>query len=803
LIPGWLKRFPFIQENMILHFLKNTLRVFSRNGIYTIINLLGLSIGLTAGILILMFVVHELSYDRFHENGRNTAVVKMVYHTKDYVDGNFTIPAAIGPSLFESFPEVESFTRIRQPGDGFFVYNGNISQAERITWVDSTFFSNFSFRLLRGNPKTALASLYSVVLTEKMAGIIFGDEDPMGKVLRLNNEVPYTVTGIVENPPSNTIIKFNALLSFMTLYEDKNLYMDWDGGNQYLNFVVFSPAVDRHEFHKKLQPFLFERINERYEAFGVRLDLAFEPLRGFYLNNGRLESGISALVAVYIFSTIALLVLLIACFNFTNLSTARAMGRAKETGIRKVAGATRNQLIRQFLAEALLMSLLAFGLALIIIELVNPWYNALIGIELSFYGNQFAWVLPLLFVLVFLTGIFAGAYPAFFLSSFQPVKVLKGGMNSGRGKATFSKALVVFQFMISVALINITWTIYRQLSYMRHHDVGMHTEEVIGIYLPGQVARDAREVLQIEIRSIAGVISCGAASEIPGSGLTSNGYRPEGYEEPVMINVIDVDADFLETMGIEVIQGRNFIRGAASDQTSYLVNETFIKQFNYPNPIGVMVRRDGNRPIIGVVKDFNFSTLHEPVKPLILTNEPWLGFTYLLVRINPANREHVANQLELLWREMLPGEPYISHSVDEYIESAYATEKRFGEIFTWFTLLGLFVACLGLFGLSSYAVQQRKKEIGMRKLLGASTGMVVKMITRSFTWLVLLANFLALIPVILVLRIFLDFYSYAITPGYWMFIITAIGSLVLAWITVAWQSFRAAGTNPAEVIKYD
>jgi putative ABC transport system permease protein len=788
---------------MIIHFLKNTLRVFSRNGIYTIINLLGLCIGLTAGILILMFVVHELSYDRFHNNAGNTVIVNKIYYSKDHTSGGFTIPAAIGPSLYESFPEVESFIRIRQPGEGYFFYNGNISQSERITWVDSTFFSNFSFRLLRGNPKTALSSLYSVVLTEKMAGIIFGDEDPMGKVLRLNNEVPYTVTGIVENPPTNTIIKFDALLSFMTLYEDKNLYMEWDGGNQYLNFLVFSPTIDRQEFHKKLQPFLFEKINERYEAYGVWVDLEFEPLQGFYLSHGRLESGISALVAVYIFSSIALLVLLIACFNFTNLSTARAMGRAKETGIRKVAGATRSQLIRQFLAEALLMSLLAFGLALIIIELVNPWYNALIGIELSFYSSQFAWFLPSLFLLVFLTGIFAGAYPAFFLSSFQPVKVLKGGVSSGRGKATFSKALVVLQFMISVALINITWTIYRQLSYMQQHDVGMHTEEVMGIYLPGQAARNAHEVLQNEIRSIAGVISCGAASEIPGRGLTSNGYRPEGYEEPVMINVIDIDADFLETMGIEVVEGRNFIRGAASDQTAYLVNETFVKQFNYPDPIGVRVKRDGDRPIIGVVKDFNFSTLHEPVKPLILTNEPWLGFTYLLVRINPANREHVAKQLETLWREMLPGEPFISRFADEYLKSAYATEKRFGEIFTWFTVLGLFVACLGLFGLSSYAVQQRKKEIGIRKLLGASRGTLVKMITGSFTWLVLLANLLALLPGILTLRIFLGYYSYAITPGYWMFAITALVSFFLAWITVAWQSLRAAGTNPAEVIKYE
>ncbi len=788
---------------MFLHFLKNTIRVFARNGIYTLINLIGLSVGLAAGILILMFVVHEVSYDRFHEKGRDIYLVSMIHHTKDYSDAGFSIPAAIGPSLHEHFPEVQSFTRIRFPHNGFFVHGDKVSQFEKITWADSTFFSNFSFRMVRGNPQTALASLYSVVLTEKTAGIIFGEEDPMGKVIRLNNEDQYVVTGIVENPPTNTIIKFDALLSFTSLYEDKSLYMDWDGGNQFGNFLVFASGTDWKAFDNKLQPFLYEKINKRYEQFGVQVNLGFEPLRKFYLRHGRLESGISTSAAVIIFSVIALLVLLIACFNFTNLSTARAMSRARETGIRKVAGATRFQLIRQFLAEALLMSFLAFGLALVIIELVHPWYNALIGIELSFYRNQFAWFLPSLLSLVFITGIVAGAYPAFFLASFQPAKVLKGGMSPGRGKAVFSKALVVFQFMISIALINITWTIFKQLSHIRKHDVGMHTKEVIGINLPGQSAMDAYEVLKHEIQGIAGVISCGAASAIPGAGLTSNGYRPEGYEEPVMINVIDIDADFLETMGIEIVTGRNFIRGSASDQTSYLVNETFVKQFNYSDPVGIRIRRDGNRPVIGVVRDFHFSSLHEPVKPLILTNEPWQGFDYLLVRTNAANRDHVLSQIETLWRQLVPGSPFISIFADEYLESAYSTERRFGEIFTWFTLLGLLVACLGLFGLSSYAVQQRKKEIGLRKLMGASTGAIVTLVTGSFTWLVLLANLLALIPALIVLRFYLNFYSHAITPGAGMFIITAFASLALALTTVIWQSLRAAGTKPAEVIKYE
>jgi len=788
---------------MFLHFLKNTIRVFSRNGVYTIINLTGLSTGLAAGILILMFVLHELSYDRFHQKGKDIYVVKMIHHTKDYYDGDFTIPAAIGPSLCENFPEVQSFTRIRYPQSGFFVYEDEVSQFGKITWADSSFFSNFSFKMIRGNPQTALASLYAVVLTEKAAEIIFAAEDPMGKVLRLNNDDQYVVTGIVENPPTNTIIAFDALLSFSSLYEDRNLYMDWDGGNQFLNLLVFAPGTDWAAFDEKLQPFLYEKINKRYQQYGVQVNLGFEPFRTFYLRHGRLESGVSTFAAIIIFSAIALLVLLIACFNFTNLSTARAMSRAKETGIRKVAGATRFQLIRQFLAEALLMSFLAFVVALLIIELVQPWYNALIGIEMSFYSNPFSWFLPSVVLLVFITGIIAGAYPAFFLSSFEPVRVLKGGLNSGRGKAILSKVLVIFQFIISIALVNITWTIFKQLQHIRNHDVGMHTKNVIGICLTAVAERDAYKVLKNEIMGIPGVISCGAASAIPGAGLTSNGYRPQGYEEPVMINVIDIDSDFLETMGIEIINGRNFINGSASDKTSYLVNETFVKQFNYTDPLGLRIRRDGDRPVIGVVRDFNFSTLHEPVKPLILTNEPWQGFSYLLVRINPAGHNDVLSRIETHWRQLVPDSPFISISADEYLESAYAAEMRFGEIFTWFTLLGFLVACLGLFGLSSYAVQQRKKEIGLRKLMGASRRTLVGLVTSSFIWLVLLANVLALIPGIFVSRLFLGFYSYAYIPGPEMFIITTVGSLALVWITVAWQSFNAAAANPADIIRYE
>ncbi len=788
---------------MILHFIKNTLRVFLRNGIYTFINLCGLSIGLSAGILILMYVIHELSYDRFHNNVRNTFLINMEYHTGNYTEGGFTIPAAIAPSLQESFPEILSYARVRSPNSGYFLYADKISQFDNITWVDSSFFSIFSFSLLRGNPHTALSSIYSVVLTERAAGIIFGDEDPVGKMLRLNNARPYIVTGIVENPPTNTFLQFDALLSFNTLYEDKELFMGWDGGNQYYNFITVTPEIDWHALQAKLDPFLYEKINRYYEQAGVQVGLKFEPLRSFHFRYGRLGSGISVSTSIYILSTIALLVLLVACFNFTNLSTARALNRARETGIRKVAGATRGKLILQFLAEALIMSFIAFALALIITELIRPGYNALIGIELSLYKSPYPWFLPSLLLLVFITGIAAGAYPAFFLSSFQPVKVLKGGLYSGQRKVKFSKILVVLQFIISVLLINITLVIFRQMDYIRSYNPGMNTENVLAIHLNSHSARNTSETLQHEIRNLAGVVSCGAASEIPGGGLTSNGYCPEGYKDVVMIHVLDIDDGFLETMGIEVLEGRNFDKNSLSDKTSYIVNETFVKQFSYLNPLGIKVNRNGNHQVIGIVKDFHFSTLHEPVKPLIITNEPWQGFSYLLVRLNPARTQQAITELETLWKRMLPGDPFVIRSVSGYLESSYSNENHFGEIFTWFSALALLVACLGLLGLSSFSIQQRKKEIGLRKIMGASPGNIMGMFARSFTCLVFVANIIALIPAIYIIRKYLSLYSYCINISHWIFIITAVVSLLLAWGIVVWQSLQVSNSNPVEAVKYE
>ena len=783
---------------MFAHLIKHTIRLFFRNGMYSIINLLGLSAGLSVGIIILMIISHQLSFDRFHTKGDHINQLGFVYHSKDQSSSSNTIPAAIGPSLKEAFPEVESVTRVSAPAQAYLSVDETIIVANMVSWADSSFFDTFSFQLLRGNPTNALTELYTVVLTEKTALSLFGDKDPMGQVVRLNNADQYVVTGIVKEPPSNSHIRFDALLSFSTLYEDRSLHMGWDGGNRYMNYVVMAADADMEAFREKLPDFMFEKINERLEPYGVSFELKLFPLQRVYLHSGFYGNPI---LYIYVFGAIAVFILLIACFNFTNISTAQAIRRARETGIRKVAGATKRQLIIQYLGEALTVTLIAFLIAVVIVEFAQPYLNAMIQMELRLFHIEWDWFVPILVSLFFITGITAGAYPAFYLSSFRPVKVLKGGLSTGRGKATLSMMLVVLQFVISMTLINTSLVIFRQLSYMHDYDLGMDTRDVVWIRLPSQSAKDAYETIRGEVTVLAGVEACGATSEIPGAWITSNGYRVNDDEEVSMIHVLDVDAGFFETLGIEVVEGRHFSQGSITDQTTYLVNETFMRQFNIEDFTTARIHRGGSKPIIGVVDDFHFISLKHPVKPLIITNEPWQGFDYMLVKVNMLNRAEVLNQLEGIWKRMLPGDPFIIGYVDDYLGQAYQLERRVGQLFTSFTGLSLFIACIGLFGLSSLLIRQRQKEIGLRKLLGASTTNVLKLVSSTYTKLVILANLITIIPVYYIVKTMLSHFSYTVTISAWWFVLTGLASLILAWVTVGWQSYQITKTNPAEVIK--
>ena len=790
---------------MFKHFFLHTFRSFTRNPGYLILNLLGMSIGLTASILIGMYVLNELSFDRFHTGHRAIYRVLMDYRQKDESQKASTIVAAVGPSLAEAFPGIRSFIRVSNPRDGFFETDGKIIPADQIVYADSGFFEGFSFKLISGNKTTVLNKENTVVLTQKTAAILFGNQNPLGRVIRFNNKLSLVVTGIAEDAPANSHLQFNALISFSTLYLDKTNHMGWNGGNQYFTYIVMQAGVNPSTLAPLLPVFLEEHINRDMRSAGMSVNLVFEPLSTIHLFSEASEGGEvrGSISNILIFSAIAIFILLIACFNFTNLSTAAAVRRARETGVRKVCGADRKSLILQYLGEAIVMSLAALFIALIFIELLQPYYNALIGSELSLYGPLSGWLLPAVILIVILTGMIAGAYPAFYLSSFRPVMVLKGGFETGKGRALLPKILVVMQFVISVTLINCTWIIFTQLGYMKNHDKGFRSSNILAITLPDETSAMKCEVLQNEFRNLAGVVHAGAASEIPGNGFTRNGYMLEGENTVRMINVVDADAEFVPVFGLKIAEGRNFLPDLISDKQAVLVNEAFAGSAGWEQPVGKKISRNGIHKVIGVVKDFNYAPLHFNVEPLIITQQPYGGFSYIVIETQPGLQTSVVAEIEKIWKKILPEEPFTCTKVSDMIESGYSQEAYLGHIFSWFTALAVFVACLGLFGLAGFAMQKRKHEVGIRIVLGATQTDILRLLTSGFVVLVLIANVISVPVSWLMMSEWLGNFSYSIRISPIIFVSTALLSVLIALITTGWQAVSATRTRPVEVIKYE
>ncbi|MDY0025147.1 MAG: ABC transporter permease [Lentimicrobium sp.] len=787
----------------MLHFLKSTFRVFRRNATHTFINLTGLSIGLASGILILMYIFNEISFDRFHENIKDIYRVNMVFINQDGALYTHTIPAAVGPSLHESFADIKSVTRVTHPTEGYFIKEGRLFTIRDIIYADSTFFDTFSFRLLQGNPRRVLDGPGKIVLTETAAKNLFGEEEAMSKTLRDNQGGQFIITGIVADPPQNSTIVFGALLSFSSLYQDKSLYFDWNGSNQFINYIRTERNFNQDKYQQLLDPFLDEKINKFVKARGVHFELRFEPMADIHLHPISPYDDSGALGNIKIFSAIALLIILIASFNFTSLATAKALRRSREIGIRKVSGASRGALVRQFMGESLLMSFMALFVALLIIEFVQPWYNAVSGLALNLYNHQSYVLVMSVLTMVIITGVLAGVYPAFYLSSFNPVKVLKGGSLSIKTRNLIPKILVVTQFTISAGLISCSLVISDQLRYIKDFDPGFHTRNILTLHLSAEEVASKKEILGNELLSIPGVKSWTAVSNLPGVWVSTNGYLPEGYKDVVLINIIDADTSLLQTLGLSLISGRNFVAGSTYDSSAYLVNEAFTRQFGMPDPIGRAVFRDGKHPIIGVVKDFHFSSLHEPMKPLLISMNPEDRYHYLLLHTDPSLYENINQQTEVRWKKLFPEQPYISMPLNEMMADHYNTEKRFVRLFSGFTLLAIIIACLGLFGLSAIILQQRRRNLGIRKILGASSKSLMLRESLRYLKLVFLANTIAAVPVWLIMNEWMANYSYSAGISPLIFGVTLIFTLLIAWLTVLWQSRQAARINLVHIVNYE
>ncbi len=788
---------------MFSNYLKVALRNLLRHKLYSFINMFGLAVGICAIILILAYIEFELSFDDFQANGKHIYRVSV----KDLKEGNIesespVFVAALGPAMLRDIPEVENYVRLRTPRTEYLSSGVQSLKVEGIVYADSTFFDVFSFHLISGDTKEALQSPFSIVLTPSLSQTLFGTEDPIGKMVRINGGDSYRVAGIVRDPPGNSSIKFRALISFSTLYRQPDMFLGWNGGNQYVTYVRLRANTRPEDVNRKFPPFMWRYINQENAAIGVRYDPYLQPFVDIHL---LYDEGSAAIRAnIYIFASIAIVVLMIACMNFVNLTTARSARRAKEIGVRKVLGANKPMLIGQFFTESFLITLLATICALLMAELVFPVYKTLISEDIGTWNVLHSSTILDLVILVLVVGFIAGAYPAFYLSSFQAAKVLKSGTLASGTRGTLRSILITFQFAVSIAMIVCTTIVGTQLQHLKNQKLGFNKNNIVVLPLVGKEARSKSDLLKREILGLSGVISASASSDVPISDFTSNGYFPEGHNSPLMIHVVDVDDDYLKTFGIEVAKGRGFSTDFASDKSAYLINQTLANTLKWESPIGKTIQRDGLHTIIGVVKDFNFATLHSPIKPLIITHEPWGGqFDDLSVKLGSADIAGTMKAMENVWQKSVPSSPFSYWFLDESFDHLYRAEERFETLFMIFAGLSIWIALMGLVSLASFATEERRKEIGVRKVFGASVLSVTGLMSKQFLKWVLVANIIAWPAAYYFMSLWLQDFAYRIDLTVWPFLAGGVAALLLGWVSVSFQTVKAALANPVDALRYE
>jgi putative ABC transport system permease protein len=796
---------------MLKNYFLINLRNFLRNWSYSLINLLGLTIGLTAVIVILIYVFHEFSYDRFHRQPEN--VYRIV--TDINMAGNdqtFALAQTpLAPEVTRRYPEIISYTRIHRSWNSILITREEQQFYEKkILYADSGFFKTFDFKVLQGDPDELLSRPYTMVLTKSMAQKYFGKNDPIGKTLSINNRKDYEITGILEDPPSNSHFSFDGILSFSTFYEGSRAkWMDsWVGNINYFSYIRVMPGTSPGIIEKKLNETVLEKAGQAFEDYGFSLYARPQALTDIHLRSDY-EHDIQPhgnITNVYIFIIIAFVILVIAAINFMNLSTARSANRAREVGIRKVNGAKRRMLIFQFLSESVIYSLIAFLLALALSHYLLPQFSGLMNRELSFSFVENPSQLMLFLGVSIMIGILAGLYPAFYLSNFRAVRVLKGEMTRGKAGATFRNILVVVQFSISVILIIGTIIVYQQISYINNKDLGFDHNRVLIVALRNNdLTRDIKSVKE-RLEKIPGVIATAGSQNYFGNEFSGNAYRFKGMapNENILMNFTDVDSDFVNLYEMKIKEGRNFSEEHGTEEEKVLMNEVAVLHSGLENPIGEFVwgADSAKKEIIGVIENFHFGSLHKSIEPLIVTSRS-SNLNYLSIKIENQNIKETINKLQLEWEAIDPDRPFDYFFLNDTFADLYNEEKRLGNMYFAFSLLAILIALLGLFGLSSFITEQRTKEISIRKVLGASSKRIVVKLSSNFMLLVLIANLVAWPAAWYLMKNWLENFAYRVDINPLAFVAAGILSVLISFLTVSIQAYRASIANPADQLRHE
>ncbi len=802
---------------MLKSYVTIALRNLIRHKGYTFINVLGLTVGLACFLLIALYVKDELSYDRYHRNADRIYRV-----TRDWVEKSGTVSLHLGhvappfgPLLKNDFGEIEQVVRLL--GTGFTLSHGDkVFNEEDIFFAEENLFKVFTFHVTQGNPDKALADPFTIMLSRPMAEKYFRGENPVGKVLRVNGQDDLTVSGVFEPLPAQSHFHPQFLVSFKTLEDDRiygkeGLRTNF-GNNSFATYLLLPKNYDPARLTARLPAFIDKNMSGEGDKPSKWTRLYLQKLTDIHLKSN-LDSEIEAngdINYIYIFSAIGVLVLLIACINYMNLATARSAGRAKEVGLRKVIGAQRGQLIGQFLSESALLTVIALLMALAAAVLMLPHLNAFTGKSLTMNNLLDGQVVGIVIILAVVTGLVAGSYPAFFLASFQPVKVLKGRLSAASRNGRLRQSLVVVQFAISIFLIICTAVVYRQLNYMQDKSLGYRKDQVL--VLPaydGDTTINYQAFID-ELKGSTGIKNAGRSSRIPsGRLLDTNGAQVMKGDSlaytDVPIKYLGVDHDFIPTYEMKLLAGRNFSRQFATDDTTaFILNETAVKQIGWKNPEQAIDQPfgygDRKGRIVGVLKDFHFESLHEEIVPLVLLMNS-NGYNNLSVSIAGNDIPAALAHVEKTWKKFLPNRPFEYEFLDQRFGELYRAEGTRGTLFTIFASISIFIACLGLFGLASFTITQRSKEISVRKVLGASVTGIVALLSKEFVRLVLIA-FLVAIPLAwYFMDQWLQDFAYRTGIGIELFAIAGLLALFIALATVSYQAIRAALSNPVNSLR--
>ncbi len=775
---------------------------------YSFINIAGLTVGLACFTLILLFVRDEFSFDTFHSNAHR------IYRLGDEMNENGSwlasamTPAPMGPVMAEQFPEVERAARL-MPWKAVLLSHDGKSLTQSVHLADAAVFDIFTFPLVRGNPQTILQGKFTAALSRSAALKFFGRQNPIGKSLTYNESFDLTVTGVFEDVPKNSHLRFDVLISLETFAAPEmagaGALDSWTSHNFY-TYLMLDETADSAVLAGKFSGFIQTHLGED----GVAQSRPFlESLQSIYLHSSSVFGpGVSGNINfVRAFIAIAILILFMAAVNFANLATAQSVRRAKEVGVRKVCGGGRSSLIVQFLAESVMLSMLSFGPAILLVEICLPTFNSLVhkNLAVDYFGEP--GLMAVLFFVVLGVGLVSGAYPAFVLSSFEPVRALATRRSSSTRKLFLRRTLVTLQFVVTIALILVALTAHRQIHFLRGRDLGFDRENIIFIPIATPAMKQRLQAFKSEILTNPNILSAAATSRLLSNVYGNWWVKTPAVQEKIVTTTLFADEDVVETFGLRVVAGHGLMQEGTSDRGSaFLLNRKAVQKLGMGDPIGKPLNFSGvlQGNIVGILDDFNFQSLHAAVTPLVVAPMPsddWKR--YLAVKIGPGNIPLTIDFIRSTWLEFESGQAFEYQFLDSALDGLYSSEERFGKMVTWFTLLAVLVGAFGLFGLSSFIIAQRTKEIGVRKVLGASVHQVVGLVSLDFLRSVLLANIVAWPLAYLVISLWLDDFAYRVEIGWWTFFVAGGVAAAIALLTVGLQAITAALRNPVDSLRYE